>query len=169
MDNTNEDFNVEQETAEVEETTTEETTEETQEADTVVISKEKFKAMQKKAIAYDASKKTPQPSKEDITNNNVLSEIESEAKILKLAKDMDDDTLSQLKKIALVNNQSLADAQKDPLFVAWQEKKESEIKAEKARLGASKGSNSVKSSGGFASPGMSEAEHKKLWKETMGR
>lgn len=167
MDNTNDELQVEQETAEVEETTTEETTEETQEEDTVVISKEKFKAMQKKAIAYDASKKTPQ--KETITNNNVLSEIESEAKILKLAKDMDDDTISQLKKIALVNNQSLADAQKDPLFIAWQEKKESDIKAEKARLGASKGSSSTKASVGFSNPGLSEEDHKKLWKESMGR
>lgn len=163
MDNNNDELQVEQETVEVEETTTEEATEETQEADTVVISKEKFKAMQKKAIAYDASKKIPQPSKEDITNTLTREEA------ILIAKGRSEEDLDLLHTIAKGKGISLLDAEKHALFTAYEEKKAEELKKEQARLGASKGSNSVKSSSGFASPGMSEAEHKKLWKETMGR
>lgn len=163
MDNTNEELQVEQETAEVEETTTEETTEETQEEDTVVISKEKFKAMQKKAIAYDASHKAPK--KETITNNNTLTREEA----ILFAKGFSEEAVEKLNQVAKATGKTLTEAQNDELFTAWQEKKEAEAKAEKARLGASKSSGSAKSSTGFTTPGLSAEEHKKLWKETMGR
>lgn len=162
MDNTNEDFNVEQETVEVEETTTEEATEETQEADTVVISKEKFKAMQKKAIAYDASKKVPQ--KENITNNTLSRE-----EAILIAKGRSEEDLDLLHTIAKGKGISLLDAEKHALFTAYEEKKAEELKKEQARPGASKGSGSAKSSTGFTNPGLSAEEHKKLWKEIMGK
>lgn len=162
MDNTNEDFNVEEETLEEEETTEDTTTEEPKEEDTVVISKEKFKAMQKKAIAYDASKKAPQ--RETITNNTLSRE-----EAILIAKGRNEDELDLLHTIAKGKGVSLLDAEKNPLFLAYEEKQAEEKKKEQARLGASKGSNSAKSSVGFSTPGLSAEDHKKLWKETMGR
>lgn len=161
MDNTQEELQVEQETAEVEETTTEETAEETQEEDTVVISKEKFKAMQKKAIAYDASKKAPQ--KEQIINT-----LSREEAIL-IAKGRSEEDLDLLHTIAKGKGISLLDAEKHALFTAYEEKKAEEMKKEQARLGASKGSGSAKPSTGFSTPGLSAEEHKKLWKESVGK
>jgi mRNA degradation ribonuclease J1/J2 len=161
MDNQEEEIQVEEATPELEETTTEETTEETQEEETVVIPKEKFKAMQKKAIAYDASKKAPQP----ITNSNSLSREEA----ILIAKGMEDEDLAQLNKIAKGADISLSEAQKDPLFVAYLEKREQEKKSEKARLGASKSANFENKAPDFDKPGLSEEEHKNLWKKSVGK
>lgn len=65
MDNQEEDVQVEQETVEQEETTEEET--ESQPEDTVVLTKEKFKAMQEKAIKFDESLKKPKPKANPVT------------------------------------------------------------------------------------------------------
>jgi hypothetical protein len=166
MDNEEKDFNVEQETAEVEETTTEETTtqEETHE-DTVVISKEKFKAMQKKAIAYDASKKAPQ----NITQNNSLTREEAEEMLLKTSAKLSDEDMDMVKTIAKGKGISLIQATEHTLFKTYQEKVEQERKAEKAKLGVSKGSSISQGKASFTSPGLSEDEHKKLWKESMSK
>lgn len=78
MDNENEQAQVEQETVEQEETTQEE------QPETVSIPKEKFTHMQRKAMAYDAMKKSPKPlvAKEEPNNEiaqkvNRLEEIEN--------------------------------------------------------------------------------------------
>lgn len=81
MENENEQAQVEQETVEQEETTQEEV-EEAQE-DSITISKDKFKSMQRKAIAYDAQKKNKpltakqEPDKEIYKSVKRLEEIES--------------------------------------------------------------------------------------------
>lgn len=155
MEEKNEDVLVDEETREQEETTTEETTE-----DTVVISKEKFKAMQRKAMAYDATKKTPQPpQKEEITN--VLSREEA----FLIAKGMDEEGINQLQVIAKGKGISLLDAEKDPMFVAYNEQRIKDKKAEQARLGASKGSGSKENKPDFRTKGLSDDEHKRLWQE----
>lgn len=82
MENENENVQVEQEIAEQEETTREEV-EETPQEDVVTISKDKFKSMQRKAIAYDATKKNKplqtkeEPDKEIYKSVKRLEEIES--------------------------------------------------------------------------------------------
>ncbi len=82
MENENENAQVEQETVEQEETTQEEV-EETSQEDVVTISKDKFKSMQRKAIAYDAQKKNKtlpakqEPDKEIYKSVKRLEEIES--------------------------------------------------------------------------------------------
>lgn len=165
MDNNQEELQVEQETAEVEETTTEETTteEETHE-DTVVISKEKFKAMQKKAIAYDASKKTPQ----NITNNSLTRE-EAEEMLLKTSAKLSDEDMKVLKTVAKGEGISLIQATENPLFKAYQEKMVEERKREQAKLGASRGSSVSQGKASFTTPGLSAEDHKKLWKEAMSK
>lgn len=165
MDNENVDVQVEQEIAEQEETTVEATTEESTDegqTDEVVISKEKFKAMQRKAMAYDAMKKTPQaPKQENITNTLTREEA------ILIAKGMEEEDLAKLQTIVKGTGLSLAEAQKDPLFTAYLEKKEAEKKAERAKLGASKGSGYKEQKPGITSPGLSSDEHKKLWSEIV--
>lgn len=77
MDNQDENVQVEQETVEQEETT-EETG--SQSEDTVVLTKEKFKAMQEKAIKFDEANKKPKP------RNNSFN----------VAPALDDDTVARI-------------------------------------------------------------------------
>ena len=159
MDKQEEDVQVEQEIAEQEETIDTET-EETPEEETVVVSKEKFKAMQKKAIAFDASKKNPPKN-----INNTLSREEA----ILIAKGRSEDELDLLHTIAKGKGVSLLDAEKNPLFLAYEEKQAEEKKKEDARLGASKGSGYYEAKDDFNKPGLTNEEHKELWKKSMSK
>jgi hypothetical protein len=81
---------------------------------------------------------------------------------------MDDDSLTYLKKVAAVNGLSLAEAQRDQLFVTYKQVKEQELKAKEASVGASKGSGQRSKTVAFSTPGLSEDQHKALWKKSMG-
>lgn len=81
---------------------------------------------------------------------------------------MDDDSLAYLKKVAAVNGLSLAEAQKDQLFVTYKQIQEQELKAKEAAVGASKGSGQKSKTVSFSSPNLSEDQHKALWKKAMG-
>lgn len=87
-----------------------------------------------------------------------------DVKILK-AQLIPDDQIEYLKKIAKVNEISIFDAQKDDLYKAYVEKKEAQIKSEKAKLGASRGSGTVKPEKSFKTPGLSDEEFKQMWNE----
>lgn len=145
----------EEKDSEVDETQDEETQDES-----VSISKEKFKAMQKKAMAYDALKKAPQtPKKEDITNT-----LSREEAIL-IAEGMKLEDLEKLQVIAKGTGKSLLEAKSDPMFTAYYEQVQKERKSEQARLGASKGSGNKENKPNIGSEGLSDEEHKKLWKD----
>jgi len=75
------------------------------------------------------------------------------------------DELDYLRKVAKVENISLVDAKTNPLFVAWKEQKDARVKAEEARLGASKGSGRATAKKDFSTPNLSEEDHKALWKQ----
>lgn len=109
--------------------------------------------------------KTEQPKQTETTPS--ITEEVIEVKILK-AQGVSDELITQLKKIARVNDTSIIDAQSDPYFVAYKEKLEEEAKKEKASLPASRNSGSVKRSKDTTTTGLSEDEHKQLWKEKMG-
>lgn len=157
MDNQEEDVQVEQEIAEQEETTDTEV-EETPEEETITVSKEKFKAMQKKAIAFDAKKKTPQI-------NNTLSREEA----ILIAKGRNEDELDLLHTIAKGKGVSLLEAEKNPLFIAYEEKQAEEKKKEDARLGVSKSSTYSEEQSTFKKPGLTEEEHKALVRKSMSK
>lgn len=108
--------------------------------------------------------KTEQPKTE--TTPSITEEV-IEVKILK-AQGVSDELITQLKKIARVNETSIIEAQSDPYFIAFKEKIEAEAKKEKASLPASRNSGSVRKSKDFTSTGLSEEEHKQLWKDRMG-
>lgn len=129
--------------------------------DEVTISKAKFSAMQRKAIAYDASKKQTQKPQENINNNPSIQADE-----LKLiARGLSDEEIEQAKVIAKGKDIPLLESIKDPLFISYQTDFKEKERKEKAKLGSSKGSGSVQADKGFHS-GMTRDEHYKLWQES---
>lgn len=94
---------------------------------------------------------------------NTLSKEDIEETILR-SEGIDDDTLTEMKALAKVRNTTLLAVKSDPIYLAMKAQKEAEAKALAARLPASKGSGSVKKEKGFGTAGLSEAEHKALWK-----
>jgi len=98
---------------------------------------------------------------------DTLSDEAIEKKILK-AQGVSEELLTQLTKIARVNGTSVIDAQSDPYFIAYKEKLEQDKLQNKAKLGASKGSGTVKKSKGFETAGLTDEEHKQLWRERQG-
>ena len=99
---------------------------------------------------------------------NALSADDVDVKILQ-SQGADEATIEYLKKIAKVNGTSVLAAQSDDLFVAFKEKKEREDKAQKASIGASKGSGSSQKGKTVATPGLTDEEHKDLWRQANGR
>jgi len=100
--------------------------------------------------------------------NNVLSEETIEEKIL-LSQGLSSELIDELKALSKVRGKSLLATTTDPIFVAIKEAKEKEVKEQKARLGASKGSGSVKKEKSFTTPGLTPEEHKEMWKSSQGR
>lgn len=106
MDNQEEDVQVEQKTVEQEETTQE--NDESKSEDTVVITKEKFKAMQEKAIKFDEAQKHPKPK----TNSfNVTPELDNAtlARIYGIHEDDIEEVLdlAKFKKLSLAETLKL--------------------------------------------------------------
>ena len=100
--------------------------------------------------------------------NNAPSEETIDVKILQ-SQGLDDEAISYLKKIAQVNGTTLIEAKKDELYKAFEEKREREEKAKKASLGASRGSGAIRKEKSITSPGLSDEEHKELWRKSLGR
>lgn len=129
-------------------------------------------ARAKKAEAQlKAAKTNQQPTQQNasqtLTNipSNTTDDID--VKILK-AQGIPQDEIDVLRKIAKVNGASVIDAREDNLFKLYKTQKEAQEKAEKARLGASKGSGSVKKEKGLNTPGLSPEEHRQMWREKNG-
>lgn len=163
----NEDVVLEEEELETSEDTVDESGSE--DDDSVTLSKAELNKLKRKAIAYDHAKSTQETKpveKKVITNNNNQS-ASIEETVLK-AQGLEEEEIDMLKKVSVISNVSLIDAQKDPVYKLWKEKQEAEEKSKKAAMGTSKGSSS-KAVKGFNTPGLSEAEFKDLWKQKMGR
>lgn len=147
-----------------------ETTESTPEVETVetpvetkTYSEEEFKQVLARAKkAEEALKKNSQPN---ITNKtNTLSAEEVDVKILQ-SQGYSDELISELKAVAKARGRSLFASTQDPIFLAIKAEKENEVKAQKAKLGASKGSATAKKEKDVNSVGLSEEEHRELWKQ----
>ncbi len=150
----------------VEDTVAEETTE-TPAQETKTYSSEEFRQVLARAKKAEAALKT-QPKPPQTITQNALSQDDIDTRILK-SQGMTDVHLDSLKKVAKINNTSLIEAQSDPIFQAIKEKEEREAKAQKAKLPASRGSASVKKEVNISSPGLTDAQHKELWRESQGR
>lgn len=141
------------------------TTEEAEESndDTVTLTKSEYSKLKRQAIAYKANK-SEKPERETSTTTNSLTEQDIEAKIL-LAKGIDSQLLEEMKALASLRGKSLLEMENDPIIVAMKEVKEAEAKAKAARLGASRGSTSVKAQKSTTTPGLSDEDHRAMWRE----
>lgn len=83
-----------------------------------------------------------------------------------LAKGYSDEAVEYLKILSKGSGVSLKEAEENELFQAFQEKQETERKAKKAQLGASRGS-SIKKSVDMSK--MSPEDHQKAWAEMVSR
>lgn len=101
----------------------------------------------------------PTPATEQVTAEDLL----------RTTKGYSDETLAELRAIAKGKGINLFQAQEDPLFTAYLEKQQAEDKSAKAKLGASNSSGKSAPKRGFNTPGLSDTEHKDMWKEKMGR
>jgi hypothetical protein len=74
--------------------------------------------------------------------------------------------LDKMKTIAAVENIPLLDVPKNDIFTSWKKGKDEQARAQSAQLGASRGSKgSVKKT--FNTPGLSDEDHKALFKDKV--
>ena len=161
---------------EVEETTTETTEEET----TVESEQEnaepdyKLELEREKKKAYELEqrlKKEKAKSKDrsDLSTPDVpVNENAIQEQVLK-AQGMSDELLNVLKTISEEKGTDLISSQTDDYFLYRQEKMKQEAMDKEAALGASSGSGAGKPRKSFATPGLSEDEHKAMFKKVAGR
>ncbi len=143
----------------------EETTDETEAGEAKTYTAEEFgQVLARAKKAEGLLKKVPKPA-QNITNKPAVPSDEIvEEKILKI-QGMSDELISELKAVAKARGKSLIDSVNDPIFVAIKTERETEAKAQKAKLGASKGSGSMKKEKAINSPGISDEDHKAMWRE----
>lgn len=120
-------------------------------------------ARAKKAEAELKEFKTPKPAE---PTQKALSEEDVEVKIL-LAKGIDSELIDEMKTLAKVRKTNLLQVENDPIFKAMKEEREAKAKIEKSKLGASRGSGSVKPQKRIDSPGLSREEHKAMFLEAL--
>lgn len=120
------------------------------------------------ARAKTAESKVVKPTEKPQQINNGIDETTIEKKILK-SQGMSDELLEELVALSKVRGKGLLDTQADPIFIALKDAKEAEAKKARANLGTSKGSGTVKTTKGFNTPGLSDEEHKELWRQRQGR
>lgn len=113
-----------------------------------------------KALENELNKKSPE-TQNQITNSQELSRDE----VVLLAQGMTEEEVSKLHSVAKAEGVSLREAKDSDLFTAWYDKKQREKKSEMAKLsgGGSAKTQAVKMSG------LSESEHKDLWKKRLGQ
>lgn len=128
------------------------------------IAKQQILARAKKA---EAELKQLKEAKASQTTNSTFKSEDIEITVLK-AQGVSQDEIDYLKKLAAVNGTTVIEAQSDELFKNFKTKKEDTEKAEKARLGVSRGSGSIKKGKDINTPGLTEAEHKDLWRQKQG-
>lgn len=125
----------------------------------------KWKAIAiRKAKQAEGNKANAEAPKPDLKESSAVSRDE----VVLLARGYDDTAIKRLQAISQANGVSLLEAENDEMFQAWKEKLEAEKKAEKAKLGASKGSPRTEPKKVFGS-GMTNEDHKALWREKMGQ
>lgn len=131
------------------------------------IANQQILARAKKAEAENKSLKGAKSDQSTQTTINNLSSEDIEVTILKAQK-VSEDEITYLKKLAKLNGTSIIEAQSDEIFTAFKAKKEATEKSERAKLGASRGSGSIKKEKEINTPGLTDQDHKDLWRQRNG-
>jgi len=150
----------------IEETIEEETIETPEEATAKTYSEEEFR--QVLARAKKAEDKLRQSSTVNINKTNTLSAEEVDVKILQ-SQGYTDELITELKAVAKARGKSLFASTQDSIFLAIKNEKEAEANKQKAKLGASRGSGTVRKEKTTTTANLSDEDHKQLWKDMMGR
>lgn len=114
------------------------------------------------ARAKSAEAKLKEKAETPLTSG--LSKEEAELIILS-SQGYTQEQLEELKALARARGKGLIETQSDPVFARMKEVWEQQAKEEKSKLGASRGSSTVKKEKDFNSPGLTDEEHKAMWKE----
>lgn len=149
--------------SQVEETETTDEGEETNEdaptlEDYQKLKKERETLLAQKEHWKKKAQSTPLEKTETInqTNNEYLTRDEA----VLLSKGYDEEDLARLNLLAKADGKKLNEVVNDEMFIAWKEKKDNLVKAQKAQLGSSKGSTSKTSK---PVSQMTPEEHKAYW------
>ena len=105
-------------------------------------------------------KETPKSAEPNL-NKDALSKEETELLILQ-SKGIDKELLSEMKTLAKVRGKSILEIENDPIFIAMKDEREARAKAEKSKLGASRGSGTQKVQKTFNTPGLTDEEHREM-------
>lgn len=135
--------------------------EQAREAKRQILARAKNAEAKLKSMSSQTTQSEPKPNQP--INNPVMTAEDVEVRILKTQK-VSDDEIAYLKKIAAINGCSVIEAMEDEVYLNFKEKKEASEKSEKARLGVSRGSSSVRKEKEISQPGLTDADHKELWK-----
>lgn len=149
----------------VAEETTETPAEEVQEE---TVPKSQFNQVLARAKRAEDEAKRLKASPVNINKTNSLSPEEVDVKILQ-SQGYTDELITELKAVAKARGKSLFASTQDSIFIAIKAEKEAELKAQKAKLGASRGSSSVRKEKSVTSPNLSDEEHKQLWRESRDK
>jgi hypothetical protein len=121
-----------------------------------------------RAEKAEAKLKEKAPAKPEESSAPKAQEQKADLGLVKLyAKGLEDDQVAQVQKIAALEGTSLDEAFKSELYTTWNSNREAKIKAEQAQLRASNGSK-VAVKKGLNTPGLSDEEHKALYKQKYG-
>lgn len=147
---------------------TEAVTETTEEVVTEPDETEKLK--QSNARLYARLKKAEEALKAKEEQPKVSSQVPSQSisreEVILIAKGYNEQELEVAQGIAKGFGIPLTKAVEHEMFVTYKEKKDKETKSEKAKLGASNSSGSRRDD--KVKPGMSDEDHKELWKKAVG-
>lgn len=106
-----------------------------------------------------SQKKEPKPAKK-------ATETLSKAEVIAYAKGHTEEEVEKAKKIAVLEEIPLSEALESDLFKSWKSENERKKKERDAQLGGSRGSRAkVKKT--FATKGLSDDDHKELFKEKV--
>jgi hypothetical protein len=90
----------------------------------------------------------------------------SREEVILFAQGLSEEEVEQASKVAALQGVKLTEAVKDDLFTGWKAKRDKQVELQKAQLGGSKGAKaSVKKT--FDSPGLSDDDHRALFKESQ--
>jgi hypothetical protein len=124
-----------------------------------------------KAIAIRKAKaqaKAPEQPVKKTLKVNTPNESVSREEVALMTQGMELEDIDQLKLIATAKKISLLEAKDEPLFSAYYENVTKQRKAEKARLGASKGSQYASNEKNTViKPNMTKEEHQQAWEKIM--
>lgn len=162
----NDDLEVEQD-EELEEETDEEQEDSDTESEDETEDEVDWKARAIKAEKLLVKNKQKAKKEKPQVTSNPASLTREEAALI--ASGMSLEEVDMLGSLAKAQGVTLSEARDSELFVAYQEKKQREAKAAKAKLGASSGSGRHREKSSFATPNLSDEDHKKMWKEAMGQ